>query len=89
MTLHFRETKTTANRIAGMAQTRSPQEIADILGIEEDEVCAFLEKAGKPAKTAGVLICMKTSREWKVRSERGAYRQAMLQGLTDWDYLKA
>jgi len=89
MAMIFAGTKTSIGRIVGMAETRSPEEIASILGIDEEEVCDILEKQGKPARSQGVLTCQKTGRFWKVRSERGAYRMAQLQGLVDWEYAKA
>lgn len=87
--MHFHEVKTTAGRISGMAETRSPEEIAQILGVDEEHICDVLERAGRPVKAVGLLVCNRTNRTWKVRSERGAYRLSMLQGLTDWDYVKA
>lgn len=81
-----REVKTDAGRITGMAETRSPEEIADILGIDVEDVCKELENAGKPVRTTGILTCHKTGRFWKVRSMRGAYQMAMLKGLVDWDF---
>lgn len=84
-----REVKTTAGRITGMAETRSPEEIADILGIEVEEIYKVLEKAGRPIRASGLLTCQKTGRWWKVRSLRGAYRLAMLKGLVDWDFTEA
>ena len=89
MATMFTEVKVTSGRVLGMSETRSPQEIAAILGIDEDEVCEMLEKAGKPVKTANKLICNRTKQVWNVRSERGAYILAMLKGLVDWDYQKA
>jgi hypothetical protein len=88
MAIMFTETKTSAGRILGMAETRSAQEIASILNIDEDDVCDILQKAGKPVAAIGVLTCNKTGRHWNVRSERGAYRMAQLKGLVDWDYVK-
>jgi hypothetical protein len=85
----FRENKVTSGRVLGMAETRSPQEIAAILGIDEDDVFDMLEKAGKPVKTTSQLICNRTNQAWNVRSERGAYILAMIKGLTDWDFKKA
>lgn len=85
----FSETKVTSGRVIGMAETRSTEEVAEILGIDEEEVCRLLEEAGKPVKSGGIVTCNKTGRFWNVRSPRGAYRLAQLQGLVDWDFAPA
>jgi hypothetical protein len=73
----------TPGRLVQLAEAHSPAAIADRLGIDEEEVLKALEAAGRKLPKL-VLVCQKSGRWWKVRSERGAYRQAQLLGLVDW-----
>ena len=68
-------------RMAQLSETHSPAEIADKLGIDEEEVLMALEQSGKKLPKL-LLRCTNSNRTWPVRSERGAYRLAQLKGLT-------
>ena len=82
--MSFVGTSITPSRILSLAETRSAQEIAATLRIDEEEVLEVLHRAGK-VKATWTFRCNKTGRQWRARSERGAYRMAHLIGLTDWD----
>lgn len=68
-------------RMALLAESHSPAEIADKLGIDEEDVLNALETSGKRMPRL-LLRCAKSNRTWSVRSERGAYLLAQLKGLT-------
>lgn len=68
-------------RMVQLAESHSAAEIADKLGIDEEEVLKALEASGKKLPRL-LLRCLRSNRTWPVRSERGAYRLAQLKGLT-------
>lgn len=82
--MSFVGTAITPSRILSLAETRAPHEVAAVLKIDEEEVLEVLHRAGK-VKASWTFRCNKTGRQWRARSERGAYRMAHLMGLTDWD----
>ena len=73
-----------ASRILSMSETFQPHQVAATLDIDEEHVLEVLYQAGK-TNSVWTLRCNKTGRQWRTRSERGAYRMAHLIGLTDWD----
>lgn len=83
--MSFNGTKITDSRIISMAETFQPHEIAAKLRIEEDDVLDALQRAGR-LRTNWIIQCRKTGRWWRSRTARGAYQNAQLRGLTDWDW---
>ena len=70
-------------RMASMAETFSADEIAAMLHMDAEDVADILERF-RPRRLDWIVLCRRTGRWWVARTQRGAYRRACLEGLTDW-----
>lgn len=68
--------------IGRMCETMEVDDIATILGVKTEVVNAHLKDKGMKFW----LVCNRTGRRFQARTQRGLYRIACLQGLTDWDW---